>query len=477
MEHDELRTMVAVGAVTGSTARIWVRSDRAGAHRLRITSATAPALELEVHVEDGPADRTAAWTVPGLVADTEYRYEVVHGEGAPIGAGRFRTAPHRGRCSFRFGVISCHQPFDDEGRVRDSARAQLRAAHGALMAADARFVLMVGDQMYADHPPPLSIMGDRGLPALAREQIRARYQACYRRAWAQPELASLYADFPSWPMLDDHEVVNNFGSLEEHATPAWEALRAGALDAYFDYQASRVLAAAGERPDTFDHGFRWCSTAVYQLDIRSARRAEADHTQVVTPAQLESMRGFLRQHQDASVLVLVLTVPIAYVPTWFSVVAAALTDDSDGADRWSHPGCLPDRDRVLSALLEQAALAPHQRVLLVSGDIHVGSAFALAWEHGPVFPQLTASAITNDVGAINGLAYELVTGIERSMTCGPYQARVERIPGTPDGNPFSRLNLGIVHVDDEHGDARIRLEIVSATPDGMPQTVFLSDWL
>lgn len=463
--------MVAVGAVNATSARIWARSDRPGVHRLTLTPDGGATLEHEVVVADGLNDLTGAWTIRGLAPATRYRYEL-----RGVGGGRFVTAPDAsaGPQTFSFGVMSCHAPFDADGNVRDGALAMLRAAHAALTGCDARFVLPIGDQIYADYPPRESVLADPGVLQLPREAIRARYHAVYRRYWSMPELQALYADFPSWPMLDDHDLVNNFGSLEEHALPEWQALRAGSLDAYYDYQASRVIATSGERPATFDHGFRWSQTAVYQLDIRSARYATPDGTQLVTPEQIEAMREFLRANRDARVLVLGVSVPIAYVPTWFSALAAMFTEEREGADRWSYSGSLPDRDRVLGALLEQAAAAPHQRVVLVSGDIHVGTALEIAWKDGPVFHQLTSSAITNDVGMRKGAIFELVAGIERTIHCGDRVAHVSRIAGEPDANPYGFLNIGLVHVDE--GQGRVRFELVG-TRDGTPGTAFLSPWL
>ncbi len=42
-------------------------------------------------------------------------------------------------------------------------------------------------------------------------------------------------------ILDDHEIVDNFGTPPEHSEPAFQNLRAGALDAFYDYQGARAL--------------------------------------------------------------------------------------------------------------------------------------------------------------------------------------------------------------------------------------------
>ncbi|MDQ3367298.1 MAG: hypothetical protein M3680_17890, partial [Myxococcota bacterium] len=97
MALDELRTMVAVGVVTPTSARIWARTEQAGPHRLVLTGGTTP-IRVEVTVPDGLADHTAAWTIPDDVAgapplapDTAYRFELARADGTPVGAGRFTT--------------------------------------------------------------------------------------------------------------------------------------------------------------------------------------------------------------------------------------------------------------------------------------------------------------------------------------------------------------------------------------------------
>nr|MDQ3370804.1 hypothetical protein [Myxococcota bacterium] len=174
------------------------------------------------------------------------------------------------------------------------------------------------------------------------------------------------------------------------------------------------------------------------------------------------------------------SVPIAYVPTWFASAAALLTSSHDGADRWSYPQALEDRDRVVRILLEHVEQHPHQHVVLASGDIHVGTAFELAWDHGPVFHQFTASALTNQLDPLAATIYRLVPHTQRSLGCDDRTAHVSPIaaaPGEPDANPYGGLNLGIVEVDDDGVRARVRFELITATAAGDPETVYRSPWL
>ncbi len=500
--EEQLQTMVAIGAVTASSVRVWCRANRAGAHQLTLQPLDGVPITVAIDVPDGSADRTGAWTYPDefpggvrLAPATEHTIRIAHHDGSVVGHGRFTTAPesttapHR----FTFAALSCHQPFDDKGKLAERSRGMLRVAHEAMTARRAQFFLAMGDQVYSDAPPDHSLFkedyfkqvapaGRSEVLACTREEIRALFQQRHRQFWVVPELQRIYAEFPSWPMLDDHEIVDNFGSLEEHATPTWDAVREGALDAFHDYQASRVIAAPPDgRPRSFDHGFRWGSTAVYQVDNRSERRAYANHTQVVTPAQLAAFGDFLRASADARLMVVMVPVPLVFVSSRVANLAGALTH-YEGIERWSHDRCRPDRDRIFHLLVDHAKKHPAQKILLLSGDIHAGTAYEITWKDGPVFHQLTASALTNKESRVTTFLTELAPRAVSSLSCDGLEADVSLVAAaehSPAQNPFGRLNLGFVHVDDDGQRVRVQLELVSAS-DGerpTPETVYLSPWL
>ncbi len=499
---DEIRTMVAAGAVTSTSARLWARCGQPGPYRLTIESAGAPPVQVEVEVDER-ADTTAAWTYPDdfpsaapLAPLTAHTFRITHRNGMRVGEGRFTTAPDPAHPpkSFTFGAMSCHQPYNKDGSVSDRAVQMLRAVHEAASAREARFILAMGDQAYADAPPDFSLFskaqfsrvgppGRRSLLDCSRAEVRAIYQQRHRQAWVIPELQRIYADFPSWPMLDDHEIIDNFGSIEVHATSAWEAVRQGALDAFHDYQGSRVISAPpGERPTTFDHGFRWGGAAIFQLDNRSERRADATRTRVFTPAQVVALRRFLAEHRDARVQVIMTPVPLVFIPSWAANIVGEITAHHEGLDRWSNKRCLADRDLLFRILIDHARANPAQKILLLSGDIHVGTAFEIRWDDGVVFHQLTTSPVTNKESRFKTFLFELAPRSVSKLAVDGAEAKVSLIPAAgaaQAANPFGRLNIGFVHVEDDGARARIRLELVSVTDDehAAATTVYSSPWL
>ncbi len=138
-QNPHLANITAVGAVTSRSARIWVRSERPG--DLKITwrpQAGGPAGEKHFTVEEGSLrDNTCAVDLPGeskqaaLNPLSSYRYDVERGDSAErIGEGRFETSPDsadEAPSKFSIALMSCNQPFDSEGKVREDTVQMLKA--------------------------------------------------------------------------------------------------------------------------------------------------------------------------------------------------------------------------------------------------------------------------------------------------------------------------------------------------------------
>lgn len=107
-----------------------------------------------------------------------------------------------------------------------------------LEAAGARFLLLLGDQIYSDALPPLSaraalVPGQESLPS--SEAAPARYRRVYRAFFAEPGFRALRERFPTYWMWDGHDIFNDWGSLL-HETPRDRALFSAAARAYREYQ-------------------------------------------------------------------------------------------------------------------------------------------------------------------------------------------------------------------------------------------------
>ncbi|HEU4535610.1 MAG TPA: alkaline phosphatase D family protein, partial [Polyangiaceae bacterium] len=410
---------------------------------------------------------------------TAYRVEVAHAaDGAPLGAARFSTAPlgaDDAPATFCFAAMSCHQPFDDDGRPLPESLRMLRATRRALRERDAKFVLLMGDQIYSDHPPRFSLFDDdffrrvappgrRSVLECTAAEVRALYQQKHRIFWGCEEIQRLQAEFPCYPMLDDHEVVDNFGSDRRHGSPEWRALREGALDAFYDYQASRVFDGGARRRGAggdFHYWFSYGPCSTFVMDLRSGRETTERATRIYSPDQFASLERFLARHAAQKVLAVVVTVPLLYVESWLVGAAAAVAEGTDVADRWNHEKTIDQRDLLLALLRAHHALHPQQRLVVLGGDIHVGCAFRVDWDGGgpPLF-QFTSSALSNRQGPLKASVAELLPKVSSRVELqGGVGGDVHLLEGEGK-NPYGGLNAGVVHVDTRGPEATIDFELL-----------------
>ncbi|HZI12203.1 MAG TPA: alkaline phosphatase D family protein [Myxococcus sp.] len=500
-----LSCAVAVGAVGPAWARLWLRSEVPGPHRLEVWPLDAEGPRRSVSWCFTPArhsDGTGTVLYPGdfpgeppLAPLRRHGFRVTREQdGVLVGEGRFETAPARPEdtpAAFSFGLLSCHQPFAPSGVARPRSLGMLEAAHRTLEAHRASFLLLCGDQMYVDEPEPLSLFAPRGFRPVAppgrerlldcsAEEVRRLYQLRYRQFWDLPGWRALQADFASWPMLDDHEVVNNWGAEPGHSGAGWSAVREGGRAAYLDYQGSRVLGPCeGGAPEDLDYAFDYGSAGFYVMDLRSQRQG-GERPRVYAPSQLERLSSWLEAHVHSRVVFLVLSVPVVYVASWASMGISLLRSyRGDARDRWTHPWNLPDRDRLLSVLLAHQRRCPAQRVVLLSGDVHLGCAFALDWlgdARGTMY-QFTSSAVTHVTYGFSAWAAGHLprTELLLKLEDGP-AARLVRIRGVggADHNPYNGLNVGVVEVHDRGGHSTVRFKLVGqdARKPDQPVTVF-----
>ncbi len=490
--------MIAVGAVGTRSVRLWARAPGARRVLVEVEPEVGPPVRAAVTVPVAPeADHTVAFTVPDdapgaprLDPGRSYAVRVLTDAGDLVGEGRFRTAREPGDGRIAFAVASCHQPFDGDGRLVPDSVRMLEGARAALDAHDVDFVLLVGDQIYVDHPAGRSLFGsffERVAPAgrrsileCSREEVRRLYHDRYRTFFGVEALRALLARFPCLPMIDDHEIRDNFGSAPEHSEPRWRALREGARDAFYDYQAARVLPREAAAR-SFHYGFVSGPVAVFLMDLRSQRRTDERSMHVYDDDQLEALAAFLAANRAAPVLALVVPIPIADLESWVTnLLVKVVGEGTDVADRWSNPKALRDRDCLLRTLRLHAREFPAQRVVLLGGDIHVGSLLRIEWKDGTTaFEQLTSSALTNKQPRLAQWAAEQVPRTLSGIEVGDAMEASIALVSAPDGrgeNPYGDLNLGIVEVHAD-GGTRVRYRLIGPPgEDGAPSVVFDSGW-
>ena len=486
--------MVAIGATDARSVRLWLRTLQPGPHAVEIWNeherhAGFVAIAPEIGA-DGTAGIQYPDDVPGappLSPSTAYEVRIVRGDHV-VGSGRFETAPaERLPDRFAFAVMSCHQPFADDGTLHRPSLATLEAIEDALRARDVKRVLLVGDQMYADYPECLSLFDDghfatvappgrRSIFECTRAEIRSLYQRRYRAFWSIEPFRRLLASYACYPTPDDHEICDNFGSAPEHATPPWDVVRGGAFDAFEDYQGLLLRPRAEPRP-AFDYVMRYGDVAAYGLDVRSQRRHDGEELHVCSDDQLEALERYLRDEAGAlQVFMLVTSVPLAIYPSWVaSLGTRILGRDSDAADRWSHPSAARSRRRLTAILHAHQQRNPEQRIVLLGGDIHIGCAVQYVWRDPSLRPmvQFVSSSVSNLTDALTRKLSRIAPYLDPHLRgdADDLWERVDLVPGDGDGdrNPFDGLNIGVVAMTrDARGRLDVTLELLSHASETPP---------
>ncbi|ADE15203.1 Phosphodiesterase/alkaline phosphatase D-like protein [Nitrosococcus halophilus Nc 4] len=472
---EPLRNMVSVSAVKARSARLWIRSERPGILRLRWWKMGDQENAQEGYIEieyENKNDNTRSVELPLTVDNlfleplTWYVYEVKNvADDQLIGVGSFETAPdHPDQTPHRFSIalMSCNQPFNEDGSVRLESIQMLRAAKRCMRRHDTKFVLMVGDQMYSDHPQNLSLFnpkyfsliapkGNKNILEYKSESIRKILQRRYRYFCNLADLKVIHTEYPCYPIWDDHDIVDNWGSDPNHQNPQWQEFFKGAKLSCFDYQASRVMASQKELPDSFDYSFTYGNIALFVLDLRSNRKA-GRNGKLFSENQHIKIKQFLKTHRKKKVLFFVLSVPVIHLPRFLAKLAAKITySGEDFSDRWSSGAHVQDRNRFLETIYQHQLKHPSQKIILLSGDIHIGCVHRIKWEkEGPNIYQVVSSPITHINSFFVQFFSKLLIRANRkiSINNGLLSAKVNFLKGIKNyrKNPYGGLNLGLIEI-------------------------------
>jgi alkaline phosphatase D len=505
---DALDVALAPGVTGPHGVRLWGRSASPGQHEL-VLEERESGREVTRVVFDvaGDTARDGTWALdypddfpaaPRLQPVTKYTFSVRGLGSEALAQGGFETSPLGAEDTpsrFAFAAMSCHLPFDEHGELSDSACRLLGQLPELLERWNVKRVLMLGDQMYGDCPANCSLFnpgyfrslqlpGRESVLDCTREEVRRLYQERHRIFWKHGGFQQLQASFPCHMILDDHEIVDNFGTPAEHSEPAFENLRAGALDAFYDYQGARGLRPEdGARPEAFYQGFEYGTVAAFIMDLRSERRTRGEQIEVCSPAQWQALSGFLESQRDKHVIFLGLSVPLLHVPDWLATAGTALgADDGDVADRWTNPKMHASRDRLLHLIREHQKANPRQRLVLLGGDVHVGAASRFAWSDDTRDTyQLIASALSNREGFFLRGLVELIPKIGAVIGHDGTAdfsgellepAKQHACDGDPS-NPYGKLNVGVIEVERISAEeSSVRLLLIGCEDDGEAKVVF-----
>ena len=322
--------MAIVGHTTAQTARLWFHLpfEPGPNHEFTCSVKTvplnapllapgplqgAPAFARDLPVTFERAANTAVVDVAGLAPGPPHDYALVfrHGQGPlaqrfALVTGRFRTPQEdQRRLSLAFG--SCHLPVVN-GTLGEPSAAARRSLERWQRLADRRdfeVLLLIGDQIYGDG------IEDKWPDADPFTQYLRRY----RQLWAHRPTRQVLRSVPTYMILDDHDVADDFGIGNLPDIKVAEALRC--------YRLFQHAHNPGERDDQgtnvgpFHYHFRWGPAAFFVMDGRTQRGQGSPPTPVFGREQLRDLRAWAGSPETraADVIFFVAPVPLALLPT------------------------------------------------------------------------------------------------------------------------------------------------------------------
>ncbi|MFV0126594.1 alkaline phosphatase D family protein [Streptomyces sp. HMX112] len=321
-------------------------------------------------------DHSVRVEVGGLLPGRSYYYRFRTGTWISP-AGRTRTAPMTGGLgSLTFAAVSCQAYFDG-----------YYTAFKYVAEEDVDLVVHLGDYIYeygVNAVGGVREYTDVRLPAhfdretVTLEDYRLRY-ALYK---TDPDLRAAHAAHPFVVTWDDHETENNYaGAIPENTVPPEEFLlrRAAAYRAYWENQPLRVP----QQPQGADMQLyrRLTFGSVAQFDILDTRQYRSDQAygdgwQTPGPESADPARTMTGAAQERWLIdgwrasdAVWNVVPQQVV--FAQRRNAATADHKVSMDAWD--GYSASRKRILDG----AAAAGVENLMVLSGDAHVGYAFDL----------------------------------------------------------------------------------------------------
>lgn len=359
-----------IGHTTTDHARIFLRGNH-GNHNNPVFAGLRYRRQGETTWSDGHfvqlhahRDMSDVIVLTGLQADSRYQYQAgwfVHANPSqPLGTLQepplqwpqaiycLRTLPRARDAAYAYIVGSCRYLRITAGIPRAPERGD-RTFAGIQRIVDQadppiRGLLMTGDQVYLDD-----------LNIVAPDRTYKDILFKYRTVFSQPHIGKLMSGVPTYMILDDHEIEDNWPANKQLND---EILYANAMSAYQLYQASHSpaheLSSAGtlSRPlqqywYTLAHGdIEWFVT-----DSRTERNLSPDDRRILDARQERSLLQWLVNS----------TARVKFIVT--SVLFYPDSKRNDG-DAWQ---AFPQQRRRLLESIRQHRI---QNVIFVSGDVH-----------------------------------------------------------------------------------------------------------
>jgi alkaline phosphatase D len=452
-----------IGGLSSNRAHLWGRSD--GPATLYAWLGEYPDLsDARLAGQSLPVNETTGFAgvapLQDLSPNSRYFYALTLNDTPPRphpqGYSAFTTFPYSGsRQSFAFAFGSCFRPANESGGQIFHSLEERRLTD------DLRFLLMIGDQIYAD---AFQYNGIGKIACTLQE-----YRDVYAYTWSRPTLRHLLANLPAFMTLDDHEVDDDWRWLDRGrrwaTIPWWDMFIRWlqgrppqernlplkrvqeALQAYWEHQGMHAPAMLQPPPidqsgqydlipiqnGSLAYTFTFGATAFFVLDTRTMRVRNRRERSMLGEDQWRALETWLLSVKDAYPVKFLVTSSALLYNMWLDIPA----------DRWS--GFPQERDRLLHLLAANAI----EGVYLLAGDLH--SAHAVRAE---LFgPQGRAIKLWEFCSTPFEQKSDKTTRyLYSSARFGPVQ-QLERI------FTIQQHNFGVVHVDFAGAAPRVSFEV------------------
>ena len=254
---------------------------------------------------------------------------------------------------------------------------------------DVSFVLMVGDQIYAD-------MLNKNIP-IGLADTYEEFQQRYHSAFGSRNMRALLRSVPNYMILDDHEIEDNWAQ-DRMKKRKKRMLFNIAIGAYCSYQWTHSPRNYGKR---LYYNFESAGYPVFVLDGRTQRYKEDDPDELDDnhmlgrpalagnePGQLERVLDWLKTQQAkrGNTPKFIVTASV-FAPS--NVRTTKGKKQKNESDSW--PAFPDTRRRILSCIVEHKV----QNVVFLSGDIHCSNVAELSYSGSPSAKRLKAFSITS----------------------------------------------------------------------------------
>lgn len=287
-------------------------------------------------------------------------------------------------CDLCFALASCQYPaglLDQQPAFASFERLGARLDTGGRMAP--AFLLLMGDQIYSDATAGL----------FDPSTLDDRYVRPYEKLFSSRQVKSVMRRLPTYMMLDDHEIADNWEPLA-HARRAAPHLTAGRLG-YLRFQRTNALVpslAAAQAPDCLESASMLNGFAFFIADTSTEREARSATNSGTAAIMSERqfgalLRWLLKQHETDPDRPKFIASPSILAPRRLRAIHGSLDAHCLRSDAWD--GYPASMRRLL------AYIAGHgmRNVVFLSGDEHISCVATLLVQPPGAAPAVSIRSI------------------------------------------------------------------------------------